>query len=582
MTHLLIIENNARVVQAIQLMLDFAMYTADFVPDGKTGLDHLEKNSPPEVVVANIIMPEMDGFHFCRTVKQNPNYAQVPVILIASSDNEAGDESLAKRAGAAGYLRKPLERENFLAEVDRVMLVGSMMTNPLAKPTPQEELYFLRDYNAWLSRMLHKTASRTHILQESVAMQNAHLDAINKVTKSLGQSLDLMDTGKVLAHKTADLTRAQAVAIYFYREESHYFEHLYTAAIGIPTPDIISHYELQADSPIALLQSGDQPLLFNESLETLQTEFRLNIAVSSAIASPLVARGRLTGFVLALRIGREAAYTVQDAQTLFSLAGAAGLALRSAQLFTSLDNAYSELQDLDRRKSEFVAITSHELRTPIAIMLGYASLLADDEPNPARKVQLEAIEKQAHFLSSMVDALINLHELQGKSQPILLNCQPVRVDTILEEAIEAAKNTYRYTRNVSITLDCEPIEIIGDEVRLLLAFTNLVDNAVKFNSKPEGHVTITAVEMPEGGVIVTIEDDGIGIPDGEYEHIFEPFYQLEAPLTRRYGGMGLGLAIVKGMIELHDGTITIKSQVESGTRVIVNLRQHPPENRCSN
>lgn len=582
MTHLLIIENNARVVQAIQLMLDFAMYTADFVPDGKTGLDHLEKNPLPEVVVANIIMPEMDGFHFCRTVKQNPNYAQVPVILIASSDNEAGDESLAKRAGAAGYLRKPLERENFLAEVDRVMLVGSMMTNPLAKPTPQEELYFLRDYNAWLSRMLHKTASQTHTLQEAVAMQNAHLDAINKVTKSLGQSLDLMDTGKVLAHKTADLTRAQAVAIYFYREESHYFEHLYTAAIGIPTPDIISHYELQDDSPIALLQSGEQPLLFNESLETLQTVFGLNITVSSAIASPLVARGRLTGFVLALRVGREAVYTVQDAQTLFSLAGAAGLALRSAQLFTSLDNAYSELQDLDRRKSEFVAITSHELRTPIAIMLGYASLLADDEPNPARKVQLEAIEKQAHFLSSMVDALINLHELQGKSQPILLNCQPVRVDTILEEAIEAAKNTYRYTRNVNITLDCEPIEIIGDEVRLLLAFTNLVDNAVKFNSKSEGHVIITAVEMPEGGVIVTIEDDGIGIPDGEYEHIFEPFYQLEAPLTRRYGGMGLGLAIVKGMIELHDGTITIKSQVESGTRVIVNLRQQPPENRCSN
>ncbi|MBZ0307258.1 MAG: HAMP domain-containing histidine kinase, partial [Anaerolineae bacterium] len=378
-----------------------------------------------------------------------------------------------------------------------------------------------------------------------------------------------------------DLMRAQAVALYTYQEEVNCFEHLYTAGVGIPTPDITHEYTLDENSPVVLLKNGDQPLLFDDptDLEVLQQAFGLSLFPTSAIASPLIARGTLTGFLLVLRISRDDFYTPEDAQTLFSLAGAAGLALRSAQLFTSLDRAYSELQDLDRRKSEFVAITSHELRTPIAIMLGYASLLADDESDPSRKSQLEAIEKQAQFLSGMVDALINLHELQGKSQPIVLNCQSVRVDKLLEDAVEAARSTYKNSREMNVILNSDPIELIADEVRLVLAFTNLVDNAFKFN-KDGGHLTITAVGLPEGGAVITFEDDGIGIPESEYEKIFEPFYQLEGALTRRYGGMGLGLAIVRGMIELHDGTITVKSRVESGTRFIVTLRQRPPENRC--
>lgn len=584
MTHLLIIEDNARIAQSIQLMLDFAMFTAEFISDGKQALETLQKNSLmlPDAIVANIIMPEMDGFHFCRSVKQTSALANIPIILIAPADSEPGDENLAKRAGASGYLRKPIERDAFLAEVDRVVLMASVQANPLAKPIAQEEGYFLRDYNAWLTQMVHKATEKSDTLQEAADIQHAHLDAINKITTALGQSLDLTDTGQVLAHKTADLLRAQMVAIYIYHEESNVFEHLYTAAVGIPTPAIIPLHVLHNESSISLLRSGDQPLLFDDpaDLEILQHEFQLNIFPTSAIVSPLVARGTLTGFLLVARSGRDALYVPADAQMLFSLAGAAGLALRSAQLFTSLDTAYSELQDLDRRKSEFVAITSHELRTPIAIMLGYASLLADDEPNPSRKVQLEAIQKQAQFLSGMVDALINLHELQGKTHSIFLNCQQVRIDTLLANAIDAAKNTHKSTRNITVTLKCDPIELIADEVRLLLAFTNLVDNAIKFN-KDGGRVTITGTPLPDGGVMITFEDDGIGIPESEFETIFEPFYQLEAPLTRRYGGMGLGLAIVKGMIELHDGSISLKSKLDVGTRFGVTLPQIPPEDRCS-
>jgi signal transduction histidine kinase len=237
------------------------------------------------------------------------------------------------------------------------------------------------------------------------------------------------------------------------------------------------------------------------------------------------------------------------------------------------------LQEMDRRKSEFVAITSHELRTPIAIMLGYASLLHDEEQDEMKKGQLSIIEKQASFLSGMVDMLINLHELSDNTAQIALRCMPVELPTLLKSALDFTKNHSTSKRKVDVTIDSGDFSIKGDEVRLMLALSNLIDNAIKFSNDGDT-VEITVAESPFSGVVITIEDHGIGIPGEELENIFEPFYQVESSLTRRYGGMGLGLAIVRGIVELHGGKLDIRSQVEIGTRVIVSLPDAPPEDRC--
>ena len=179
----------------------------------------------------------------------------------------------------------------------------------------------------------------------------------------------------------------------------------------------------------------------------------------------------------------------------------------------------------------------------------------------------------------MVDALLNLHELNEEEEPVKLRCQTVRVDELLHDALNATLTHSMYDKIVEFTIDCDPIEIVGDEVRLLLAMNNLMDNAIKF-SEAGDHVSIMVAERPEGGVIITIEDEGIGIAEEEFTSIFEPFYQVEPAITRHHGGMGLGLAIVKGMVDLHGGKIEVKSTLDTGTRMIVTLPAQPPENRC--
>jgi len=117
-------------------------------------------------------------------------------------------------------------------------------------------------------------------------------------------------------------------------------------------------------------------------------------------------------------------------------------------------------------------------------------------------------------------------------------------------------------------------------VRLMLAFGNMIDNAIKF-SQDGAEARVQVAAHPNGGVVITVEDHGIGIPAESQEKIFEPFYQLEPALTRRYGGMGVGLAITKGIVDLHGGTIDVKSKVGVGTRFIVTLPSRPPAERCA-
>jgi len=578
MARLLIVEENSHHADTILLMLRFAMHEADMVGDGDTALAYLKNGILPDVIIANTLMPGLDGFSLSRKVKLTPEWAAIPVILIAETDTHWAEvENLAMRAGAAALLCRPLERTTLLGEVDRALLMGTVQDNPLARQNPAEENAFLRDHSRWLAQVAYAAIQQQAQLATERDLREARLYAIDNITTALGENLNLLETCQKLVNKTADLMRAQAVALYIQQNEGFYLG--YAGGFGIPTPSFVTYYRLgDATHP---LQETRQALLFNgEQIAEMIQEFDLSIPPTSAIVSPLVARGELSAFLLTLRMNADEPFDVNDAATLFSLAGAAGLALRSALLFNQLETAYEDLQELDRRKSEFVAITSHELRTPIAIMLGYANLLYDLEEDPHKRSQLATIEKQANFLTGMVDALLNLHELSEEgSDPIKVRCQPLRVDVLLREALQVTQIHNVYNKEVEFLIDCDPIEIKGDDLRLMLALNNLFDNAIKF-SEAGTQVKVVAVERPEGGVVITVEDEGIGIAEEHFAAIFEPFYQVEDAITRHHGGLGLGLAIVRGMVELHGGTVALKSRLGVGSRFMITLLAAPPPERC--
>ncbi|NJL95641.1 MAG: response regulator [Anaerolineae bacterium] len=315
MATIFLIEDNPADFHTIHPMLSFAGHTVEHHIHAQDALAALEQGSGlPDVLISNLIMPGLDGFLLARQVKQTPELAAIPVILLAPPGTESGDEGLARRAGAVGLLRKPLVRDHLLSEIDRAVLSASVQANPLSRQTATEELSYLRDYNQWLSRMMQRMHRDMQHLETRTTLREAHLGAIHHLTTALGRTLDIHETAATLVQKTAELVRAQAVAIFDAEEDLFTLRHV--MGYGIPTPQLVSAHRLDLDSPLFPIAELEQVMLFNTParVEVLQETLGLSLLPGSAIVSPLVARRALTGFLVALRLGVDAPFSEADAE----------------------------------------------------------------------------------------------------------------------------------------------------------------------------------------------------------------------------------------------------------------------------
>jgi two-component system phosphate regulon sensor histidine kinase PhoR len=230
----------------------------------------------------------------------------------------------------------------------------------------------------------------------------------------------------------------------------------------------------------------------------------------------------------------------------------------------------TELERLERVRKDFVANVSHELRTPLTAIRGYAETLLEGalEDQKNNRKFLEIIKAHAIRLNNIASDLLTLSELEsGKPGP-----EPVPVS--VRSALEAALRTVEAEARVrAVTLNRGKLEdgqVLGDPVRLEQAFTNLLDNAVKFN-RPGGEVNVEISCPTEEKVVTAITDTGIGIPSDDLPRIFERFYRVDKARSREVGGTGLGLSIVKHIVERMGGTVSVESRLGKGSRFIVCL-----------
>ena len=207
-------------------------------------------------------------------------------------------------------------------------------------------------------------------------------------------------------------------------------------------------------------------------------------------------------------------------------------------------------------KDEFIAIASHELRTPLTSILGWAVLARTLPPgSPELDQALQTIERNARAQKLLIDDLLEMSRAMGGKLQIRVG------DVSLDETLAAAVDSLRPVADERhITLDVADTRagvIQADPDRLREVISNLLSNALKFTPR-EGHVWVSARRTGNRAEI-RIRDDGEGIPEEFLPHVFEPFKQADASVTRRHGGLGLGLAIVKQLVEAHGGTIRAAS-----------------------
>jgi len=232
------------------------------------------------------------------------------------------------------------------------------------------------------------------------------------------------------------------------------------------------------------------------------------------------------------------------------------------------------LRDLEKYRKDFVGNVSHELKTPIFNIQGYILTLLDGglEDPKINRLYLERTEKSIDRMISIVEDLESITKLE--SGEMKLNMEPFDLVKLTEEVFELElrdANSRRISMNLSVKAN-KPVIVMADKKRIFEVISNLVGNAIKYGKKG-GNVTVVFYDMDKM-VLIEVSDDGIGIEKKDLIRIFERFYRVDKSRSRMQGGTGLGLSIVKHIIEAHEQTIHVKSQLEKGTSFTFMLEKH--------
>lgn len=220
-------------------------------------------------------------------------------------------------------------------------------------------------------------------------------------------------------------------------------------------------------------------------------------------------------------------------------------------------------KQLDKQKKEFTANISHELKTPLTSIAGYAELIENGMAKPEDvKPFAGTIRKQALRLVSLTEDIIQLSQLDEMDSKEAF--ESVELSDIAERCVQSLEMNAR-TKNVKLIQKCEPCRVYGNPPLLEELVYNLIDNAIRYN-KENGEVTVSTATS-ENKVFLTVEDTGIGIPQKYQSRIFERFFRVDKSRSKETGGTGLGLAIVKHIAQTHNATINLYSVEDVGTTI---------------
>lgn len=456
--------------------------------------------------------------------------------------------------------------------------------------------------------------SKRQAAEAALRQQSIRSQILAEVSHALSENLlDFQSVLDTIAQRCAELLGDSCV-IRFLSEDGQWLK---LAAIHHRNPEFRQFIQvaMDANQPASngyhaqVLQTGKAVLISDIQLEQLKAALQTNVPpfldrfpVTSLLIVPLSVRGRTIGTIGMLRERPNYPFTLEEQDLLQSLADRAALSLENARL-------YQESQNANRVKDQFLAVLSHELRSPLNPILGWTKLLRTrqlDETTTERALGI--IERNAKIQTQLIDDLLDVSRiLRGK-----LNLTVRSVN--LAETIEAAFETVRLaatTKAIQIcpTLD-RSIQVSGDAGRLQQVFWNLLSNAVKFT--PEGGQVIVTLEritlepmrseqiainrqqpqpvedsatesnrsaypsscLPHVSetVQITVRDTGKGINPELLPHVFDYFWQADSSTTRSFGGLGLGLAIVRHLVELHGGIVWAESSGEGqGATFVVQL-----------
>jgi PAS domain S-box-containing protein len=602
--HVLLADDNADMRDYIKRLLG-SRYKVEAVADGQSALNAARERTP-DLVLSDVMMPTLDGFSLLRALRSDPNLKAVPVILLSA---RTGEESRVEglEAGADDYLTKPFSARELLARVrsqlemaqlrrlgeERVIGILETLTEGFQAIDADWRYTYVNPAlkRMWEEQGLHGDVIGKHVFDEAFpeardtdfgrALVRAMTERVVVEVEAFyppfqrwhsaryfpasdgGASVFIQD---ITARKQAEQALRQATA---FREGvlNSTGEGLYSLdtqglvtfinpaaekLFGWTLAELrgrkmhdVTHYKHRDGTPfpaedcpgLEVLRKG-KTLTGHEDVFVRRDGTFFDVVYSS---SPIREDGVITGLVVAFSDITDQIFARQERERL----------LAAERLAREAADAAS------RAKDEFLATVSHELRSPLNAMLGWARLLSGGRLNRETTARgLKSIEQNAKAQAQLVEDLLDVSRIiSGKFR---LNNEPVRVVRVIEAAIDSVRPAAEGKGvRLQVTLDPDAGPVSGDAGRLQQVVWNLLSNAIKFTPH-NGRVQVRLMRI-NSHIEIVVSDTGQGIDPAFLPYVFDRFRQADGSSTRSHGGLGLGLAIVRHITELHGGSVAADS-----------------------
>jgi K+-sensing histidine kinase KdpD len=529
---ILVVDDDRDFLDIIRRILSLKGYQVETVTSSAEAMSRLDERFY-NVAILDISLPDADGTELLSRIMARHRDI-IAIMLTGHSSVQNAVQSL--NCGAFAYLEKPVDPENLISVIGR-----------------------------GLERQRLLLENRQ--LMEELEHHNRVANTLLSVAQAVSQSLDLQ---KIIDNALEEVARSTGLEVSFvYLKRNEKLRLMGLHGLSARVADVLPR-ELNKDGgTIGAISSQGKPVI----VEDLEKYTGADLAAlwqggfRSFGGVPLTILGESIG-VLGVATSFARYFSPGNIELLTGIGREIAIAVRNAQLYEEASSAKA-LRELDTMRTEFLANVSHELRTPLAVIKGSAnSLLQPDVifDEQTRREFLVSIDKDADTLTHLVNDLLMMSRLEAKALEV--NRKPSTVAEIIDSVKDRLENlAVRHRLRFNIPDAIPPILVDDDRIGEVL--TNLVENAVKFSDE-NTRITID-VRLAGNEVIMSVTDEGIGIPLELHEKVFERFFQGNGHKTGRRKGTGLGLAICRGIVEAHGGKIWVESQNGRGASFIFSL-----------
>jgi len=497
--------------------------------DGEKGIE-IATAEDPDVILLDIVMPNMDGFDVCLKLKSDKKLCDIPIVFVTALKGDKDSRIRALECGAEAFLAKPID------EIELTAQIRAMLKIKIANIKKRDEKEILAKQVEKKIHEINLAHTATLNLLEDLKNEN---EARKKSENELRKSEELF---KSFVINSADLTTLTDLndQVLFISPQCDKF-------LGFSCDGLIGkHIQLNfhPDDKEACLQKWKQ--LRSNGEEIYNFEYRIfdskgDLHWVSHSAIQVLVEQKLIGIHSTIRDITERKLAEQ-----------------------LLIQAKDKAEESDRLKTAFLHNISHEIRTPINSIVGFSEFLNEPNLKPEKlKHFTDIITQSSYQLLSIISDIVSIATIEAGQEKI--HETEVNLNSILRllsEQFELKSQKENFCLILKHLLPDNEVTILSDETKLKQILTNLIGNAIKFTK--QGYVNF-GYKLKDNELEFFVEDTGIGIPHEMHDEIFKRFHQVENTTARQFGGSGLGLSISKAYVELMGGKIWLTSELNKGS-----------------